>query len=186
MRAVGAARAIGWDLEGEAKDRDRAMREHAGVVEGQRQRDAVEVPGLSRAAWSAVRAVEAAREGGVGPGPAGEESWQRFVREQAAVADTWAREVAAKPAVKAELRAFAAAAEKRLGYDMEVALKRAETGRGAPEGERPREGVAGVARALSAERAGRGAHEDRQRAAERRLEAQQERLGLRQGRGMGM
>ncbi|WP_254452852.1 AAA family ATPase, partial [Roseicella sp. DB1501] len=187
VRAVSAAQAIGRSLRQEAKDRERAMREHAALVEGQRKRDAVEVPGLSRAAWEAVRAVEAApREGSGAPGSAGEESWQRLARERAAVAEVWAREVVAKPSVTAELRVFAEAAGRRLGSDVEGVLRRAEAERGAPEEERPREGLAGVARALSTERAGRSAYEDRQRAVERQREAEQERLGLRQGRGMRM
>ncbi len=102
------------------------------------------------------------------------------------MAEAWAREVVAKPAVAAELRAFAKAARERLGYDVEGALKQAEAGWGTPEGERSHEGLAGVARALSAERRGRGAHEDRERAIERQREAEQERLGLRQGRGLRM
>ena len=186
VRAVSAVQAIGWGLKREASDRERVTREHVGVVGGQRKRNAVEVPGLSRAAWSAVQAVEAAREGGVGPGPPGEESWQRFARERGAVADAWEREVVAKSAVAAELRAFAEAAEKRLGYDAEKVLRWAEADRGAPEEKRPREGLAAVARALAAERAGRGTHEDQQQAAERQREAEQKRLGLRQGRGMRM
>jgi hypothetical protein len=69
---------------------------------------------------------------------------------------------------------------------MPEATRRAEAGRGAPEEGRPREGLAGVARALAAERLGRGAHEDRETARERAWQAEQERLSPRQGRGMRM
>jgi len=186
VRAVSAARGIAWGLEGEAKDRERVTREHLGVVEGQRKRDAVEVPGLSAAAWSAVRVVETAREKGAHPGKAGEESWQRHARQQVAVADAWAREVVAKPKVAAELRAFAAAAEKRLGHKVREVLREAGAGKGTPGEERPREALAGLARALTAEREGRGAHEDQVRAQERAREAEQERQGMRRGRGMRM
>ena len=186
VRAASAARGIVWGLEREAKDRERVTREHLGVVEGQRKRDAVEVPGLSRAAWSAVRAVEAARGKGGGPERAGEESWQRHARQQVAVADAWEREVVAKPKVAAELRAFAAAAEKRLGHKVGELLREAGAGKSTPGEERPREGLVGVARTLTVERAGRGAHEDRVRAQERAREAEQERQGMRRGRGMRM
>ncbi|WP_218014931.1 Ti-type conjugative transfer relaxase TraA [Teichococcus rhizosphaerae] len=190
-RAVRGAKGLAWGLRGEAEDRERAGRAHAEAVERQRRRDAVAVPGLSPAAWAAVRAVEAARERGGGLAQPGDESWRRVARAQAAVAEAWAQAVVARPAVAAELRAFARAAEARLGYDgVPEALRRAEAGRGLPEAERPREGLAGVARALAAERLGRGAHEEREqareRAQERQRQAEQERLGLRRRRGMRM
>lgn len=167
-RALGAVRGIAWGMKAEAADRERAAREHAGQVEAQRRRDAVEVPGLSAAAWSAVQAIEVAREEGGRPGPERTEVWQRLVRQGAAVADAWSREVATKPEVAAELQAFAEAAGKRLGYGgLEKAAKPKEAARSASEGQRQREGMAGVARALSAERAGRGAHEAREQAMER-------------------
>lgn len=46
--------------------------------------------------------------------------------------------------------------------------------------------MAGVARALEAERQGRGAREDREADRQRAWEAQQDRFGLRQERGMRM
>ena len=186
-RAVGAVRGIAWGLKAEAAARERATREHAGQVEAQRRRDAVEVPGLSAAAWLAVRAIEAVREEGGRPGPERTEVWQRLVRQGAAVADAWLREVAMKPDVAVELQAFAEAAGKRLGYGgLEGTAQPAEAVRSTPEGQRLREGMVGVARALSAERAGRGAHEAREQAVERQRQAEQQRLGIRQGRGMRM
>ena len=186
-RAVGAVRGIAWGLKAEAADRERATREHVAQVEAQRRRDGVEVPGLSAAAWSAVRAIEAAREESGRPKPEKTDVWQRLVRQNAAVADAWSREVAAKPEVAAELQALAEAAGKRFGYGgLEGAAEPAETARSASEGQRPREGMAGVARALSAERTGRGAHEAREQAMERQRQAEQQRLGPRQGRGIRM
>jgi hypothetical protein len=187
-RAVRGAKGLAPGLRGEADDRDRARRDHARAVEAQRRRDAVEVPGLSRAAWGAVRAVETAKERGAAEAKPGEEGWRRAAREREAVADAWEREVVARPGVKAELEAFARAVRERFGFDAhrDTRLQRPEARPGTPEAERPREGLAGVARALAAERLGREAHEDREQARERARYAEQERLSSRQGRGMRM
>ena len=187
-RAVRAAGHLAWGLGAEAGDREDAVRQHVRGVEAQRARDAVAVPGLSRAAWGAVRAVEAAREG-VPAGPGWEETWQRSARERAAMAEAWEREVVARPEVDRELRAFAEAARERLGYDgVSKVMERAAAERrvGSPGAERPREGLGGMARALTAERQGRGAHEDREQARAREQQREGQRLGLSRGRGMRM
>ena len=183
LRCVEAvARGLAGLRAAEARAGERYVRD----VTAQRARDAIVVPGLSPEAWGAVRAVEAAREG-VPSGPVGEESWRRSARERTAMAEAWQREVVARPEVAAELRTFREAAETRLGHErVPEALRRAAAMRGVPEAERPREGLAGVARALVAERLGRGAHEEREQARERARQAEQERLSPRQGRGMRM
>lgn len=186
--AVRGAKGLAAGLRGEADDRERAVCEHVRAVEAQRGRDAVAVPGLSRAAWGAVQAVEAARERGAAGVKPGEESWRRGAREREAAADAWEREVASRQEVAAELRAFREAVRERFGYDAhgDARLQQLEARPGAPEAERPREGVAGVARALAAERLGRGAHEEREQAQERAREAERDRLSPRQGRRMRM
>ena len=83
-RARSAAAAIGGSLDREAAARDAAVRHHTGEVEQQRARDAVEVPGLSKAALDTLKAVQIAgltaeipREGAnaMTPGSAGRRSW---------------------------------------------------------------------------------------------------------------
>jgi hypothetical protein len=186
--AVRGAKGLAPSLRGEADDRERAVRDHVRAVEAQRGHDAVAVPGLSQAAWDAVRAVETARERGAAGAKPGEESWRRAAREREVVADAWEREVALRPEVAAELRAFRKAVRERFGHDAhgDARLQRPEAKPDTPEAERPREGLAGVARAFAAERLGRGAHEDRQRAVERQREAERERQSPHQGRGMRM
>ena len=94
----------------------------------------------------------------------------------------------ARPGVAAELAVFAKAVRERFGYDAhrDLCLQRAEPRLGAPQAERPREGLAGVARVLAAERLGRDAYEERERARERARQVEQERLSPRPGRGMRM
>ena len=90
----------------------------------------------------------------------------------------WAREVVGKPEVAAELAAVVAAMERRFGDDEVRRLRRG--GRELHVGEET------LSRVVGTESRGRLAHEVGERAAERQREAQQERLGLRQGRGMQM
>ncbi len=97
------------------------------------------------------------------------------------VAEAWAQEVESKPAVAAELRAAMEAAGKRLGEDGVRDLVR--SARGAQGGPEAREGLAGIGRALAVSGEGQRAHAAVQ---ERAREAERERLGLRQGRGMRM
>ena len=149
-------------------------------VEAQRARDAVEVPGLSPAAWAAVRAVEMAgtpeqRQG------AAQGDWNSRYARYPAVAEAWAREGLGRPGVEAELRAVVEAATKRLGEDGARDLMR--NARGLEDGARQREGLAGIGRVLAATGVGERAHAAQH---DRAREAERERLGLRQGRGMRM
>ncbi|WP_198384399.1 Ti-type conjugative transfer relaxase TraA [Roseomonas sp. KE2513] len=158
-------------------------------VEAQKGQDAVEIPALSPVAWAAVRAVE-------GAGTPEQREAARTNRysplafeRTAAVGGVWAREVAAKPKVAAELRAFAEAATRRLGEEGVRELRRS-VGRAMELAEgsasRPREGMAAVGRVLAAELEGRLGMEAGERTQERQREAQQERKGLSRGRGMRM
>jgi len=164
---------------------ERAERGYTGSVEAQRARDAVEVPGLSSAAWAAVRAVEQAgdaaeREAKAKPGYS--PVWGALTaRQSPAVAEAWVREALGRPRVEAELRDFAEAARQRLGEDGVRDLVRGA--RGAQGGPEQRQGLAGIGRALAAAGEGQRAHAA---ARERAREAERERLGLRQGRGMRM
>ena len=90
----------------------------------------------------------------------------------------WAREVAGKPTIAAELAAVVAAAKRRLGGDDVVRLRRG--------GRELHAGEEGLSRVVGMESRGRIAHEAVEMAAERQREAEQERLGLRQGSGMRM
>ena len=179
------ARAVGGGLVGLREAEERAWQGYVRGVEAQRARDAVEVPGLSPAAWAAVRAVEKAgdvaeREAKAKPGYS--PVWGPLTaRQDATVAEAWAHRVLAKPGVEEELRAFAEAAGKRLGEDGARELVRGA--RSAQDGPRQREGMAGIGRALAASGEGQRAHATVQ---ERAREAERERLGLRQGRGMRM
>lgn len=83
--------------------------------------------------------------------------------------------------VKAELRAFAEAAGKRLGEDGMREL--VQSARGAQDEPGQRERLAGIGRALAATDEGERAHAAVQ---ERASEAKRERLGPRQGHGMRM
>jgi len=102
-------------------------------------------------------------------------------RQSPAVAEVWAREAVGRPGVEAELRAFAETAGKRLGEDGVRDLLRGA--RGAQGGPEAREGLAGIGRALAVAGEGQRAHAAAQ---EWTREAERERLGLRQGRGMRM
>jgi hypothetical protein len=184
-RAERCAGSIGGGLVRLREAEERAAGAYRRDVEAQRARDAVAVPALSLAAWSALRAVEAAG----GPelraaaardpyGPAG------LVRTEAQ-GEAWAREVAAKPEVAAELRAFAAAAERRLGAEGIRGLRQeARAARGGAGAQRKEGGLAAVGRALAAELEGRLGHAVRERAAERQRETHQP--GMRQGRGISL
>jgi hypothetical protein len=149
------------------------------AVEAQRVRDAVAVPGLSPAAWMAVRRVEAAIAQAEGGKDAG--IWKRLIaRQDGQVGRAWAREVLAQPEVAAELRAFQEAATRRLGEDG-VRAAAGEVGRG-QGATAPQEGLAGVARVLAMLGDGHGAHAGLQ---QREQQAEQQRLGLRLGPRLG-
>jgi len=183
--AVRCAGSVGGGLVRLREAEERAGQGYVRDVEAQRARDTVEVPGLSPAAWAAVRAVEQAgdaaeREAKAKPGYS--PVWGSLTaRQSPGVAEAWAQEVESKPAVAAELRAVTEAAGQRLGEDGVRDLVRGARGvQGGPEA---REGLAGIGRALAVSGEGQRAHAAAQ---ERAREAERERLGLRQGRGMRM
>ncbi|MFZ4411216.1 MAG: hypothetical protein ACOYOH_28005, partial [Paracraurococcus sp.] len=169
----------------------REVQEHAagrylGEVEAQRARDAVAIPGLSPAAWAAVRAVEAAgtpeQRRAAAQDPHGDAAFDRSI----AAGEAWARAVVARPAVAAEFQAFVAAAMHRLGEDKVRAFRRKAGREAAQVADRPGQGLAGIGRVLAAESTARQGYETRERAVARQREVQQERPGLQQGRGMRM
>ena len=146
----------------------------------------MEVPGLSVAAWAAVGALERAgrpegESAGTVQGVARDYVDMLIGKRHAAVAEAWAREVAGRPEVEAELRTFATAAGQRLGEDGARELVRmAMAGRHGPG---QRADMAGVGRALAAVCEGeRASASMRQRA----REAERERLGLRHGPRLGI
>ena len=185
--AVLCAGSVGGGLVRLREAEERAGQGYVRDVEAQRARDAVEVPGLSPAAWAAVRAVEQAaaaaeREAKAKPGYS--PVWGPLTaRQGAGVAEAWAREALARPRVDAELRALAEAATRRLGEDGVRELVRGA--RGVQDGPGQREGLAGIGRVLAASGEGQRAFAAQQ---ERAREAEREQLGPRQGRGprMGM
>ncbi len=156
-----------------------ARRFYVAGVERQRARDQVAVPGLSPAAWAALRAVEAAGEKverGLKPGSV----WDNLtVRMGPEVAEAWGREVVGRPEVAAELAAVVEAAKERLGDDAVRTMPRAAY---APQGVGQRESMAGLAaigRVVAAEAYGRLALEAEERARERQRQSLSPRQGLR-------
>ncbi len=176
--------AIGLSLERIGAAETRAERDYRESVTAQRTRDAVEVPGLSVAAWAAVGAVERAarpekESTGTVQGVARDYVDALTGRRHAAVAAAWTQEVTGRPEVEAELRTFATAARQRLGEDGARDLVR--TAMAARHGPIQRAGLVGVGRALAAVGEGeRASASVRQRAGE----AERQRLG--QGRGLRM
>ncbi len=127
-RARSAAVAIGGSLDREAAARDAAVRHHTGEVEQQRARDAVEVPGLSKAALDTLKAVQMAGLTAEIPRE-GERYDARQRRREELVSAAW-REGRADPRVANELDGFMAAASQRLGEEgMRNASRAASSGR---------------------------------------------------------
>ncbi len=156
-----------------------ARRFYVAGVERQRARDQVAVPGLSPAAWAALRAVEAAGEKverGLKPGSV----WDSLtVRMGPEVAEAWAREVVGRPEIAAELAAVVEAAKERLGDDAVRTMLRAAR---APQDAGQREGMAGLAgigRVVAAESDGRLALEFQERARESQRQSLSPRQGMR-------
>ena len=179
--AVRCAGSIGPGLVRLREAEERAGAAYTRSVEAQRMRDAVEIPGLSAEAWAAVRAVEAAAREGTKGRPTvtrGAEYWARQTGMDEQVGTAWAREIGLRPAVAAELAAVAAAAERRFGGDDLARLRRG--------GRELQPGEESLARVVGVESRGRSAFVERERAAKRQREAEQQRLGLRRGRGMRM
>jgi Ti-type conjugative transfer relaxase TraA len=180
--AVRSAEAVVRGLVGLREAEERAGGAYLRDVEAQRARDAVTVPGLSRAAWAAVQAIERAsapRDAGAARG-----SWGRSTAHYPAVEAAWAKVAAKRPEVVAELRAFEAAAAQRLGEEgVRDLLRGAGAGRAGAEA---RDGRAAVGRVLAAASEARLALAAGERARERERTAQQEKLRPQQGRGMRM
>jgi Ti-type conjugative transfer relaxase TraA len=183
--ALSAVRSVATGLEREAAARQRAGQAYVGVVEAQRARDAVAVPGLSQRAWRAVEALEQARatDAPDRSGTPAQAYWQAMGgRPNPALAAAWQREVQSRPEIAAEMRAVAEAAERLLGPD---GLSQARTA-GPAEAAQPREGLAGISRAMEAMRDGQRAVQAQDRAQARQQEGQRQQLGLRRGPGMGL
>ncbi|MFC7557341.1 hypothetical protein ACFQU7_41650 [Pseudoroseomonas wenyumeiae] len=91
--------------------------------------------------------------------------------------------VRGQPEVAAELRAVAAAVERRLGPQ---GVEQSLTAKAAEAATPSREGLAGVGRAVAAMREGHRAVQAQDRAQARQQESQRQRLGVRRGPGMGL
>jgi len=127
-RAKSAAAAIRGSLDREAAARDAAVRLHTGEVEQQRARDAVEVPGLSKAGLDTLQAVQMARLTAEIPRE-GERYDARQRRREELVSAAW-REGRADPRVANELDGFLTAVSERLGEEgMRDASRAASSGR---------------------------------------------------------
>lgn len=179
--AVRCAGALGAGLVRLREDEERVGAAHVRSVEWQRGRDAVEIPGLSSAAWGAVRALEAAEREGAKDRPTathGAEYWTWHGRADAHIGEVWAREVAGRPGVEAELAAVAEAAKGRFGADDMARLRRG--------GRELHAGEESLSQVMRTESRGRSAHAAVERVVERQREAVRERLGLSRGQGMGM
>jgi hypothetical protein len=184
--AVSAARAIAAGLEREAAARQRAGKTYVAEVAAQRARDAIEVPGLSQRAWRVVEALEQVRAASrpEGADTSSDAAWQALAGQpDPALAEAWQRVVRQQPAVVAELRAVAAAAEQRLGPAGWGQITITGSGEVTTQA---REGLVGIGRAVVAMRDGQRAVEARDYAQAQKQEAQQQRLGIRRGRGMRM
>ena len=126
--ARSAAAAIGSSLDREGAARDAAVRHHTSEVEQQRARDAVAVPGLSKAALDTLQAVQMARLTAEIPRE-GERYDARLRRREELVSAAW-REGRADPRVANELDEFMAAASQRLGEEgMRNASRAASSGK---------------------------------------------------------
>jgi Ti-type conjugative transfer relaxase TraA len=183
--ARSAASSIVSGLQREDVARRKAGAGYVAAVEAQRTRDGIEVPGLSQRAWRAVEAVEQARAASVTAEPqaAAHAYWRSVaVQQSPEVAKAWQRELQARPEVARELQAVAKAAERRLGAQ---ANQHAGTTEPAVTTTPSREGLAGISRAVGAVRDGHQAVRLQERDQARAKEAEQQRLGIRPGRGLG-
>jgi Ti-type conjugative transfer relaxase TraA len=113
--ARSAARTIPASLDQEAAVRDVAVRNHTTAVDQQRTRDAVEVPGLSRASLAVLDNVQVAL-GATEQQRDGERYDAKERRQEEMVAGAWTAG-RADPRVAGELDRFMAAAGQRLGEE---------------------------------------------------------------------
>jgi hypothetical protein len=122
-QAKNTSAAIPASLDREAGARDAAVQRHTAEVNQQRARDAVEVPGLSRAALNTLNDVRDAIQATNTQGE-GERYTAQQRRQEEAVAGAWSAR-RADPKVAGELDRFMAAAEQRLGEEGKQAASRA-------------------------------------------------------------
>jgi hypothetical protein len=113
--ARSAARTVPTGLVQEAAARDTAVRNHTTEVDHQRARDAVEVPGLSRASLAVLENVGAALGATALQGD-GERYDAKLRRQEEMVAGAWTAG-RADPGVTGELDRFMAAVGQRLGEE---------------------------------------------------------------------
>jgi hypothetical protein len=113
--ARSAARTIPASLDQEAAARDVAVRNHTTAVDQQRMRDAVAVPGLSRASLTTLDNVQTAL-GATAQQHDGERYDAKQRRQEEMVASAWTAG-RADPRVAGELDRFMAAAGQRLGEE---------------------------------------------------------------------
>jgi Ti-type conjugative transfer relaxase TraA len=137
QQARNVAPAIPASLKREAVARDAAVSCHTAEVDQQRTRDAVEVPGLSRASLAVLEDVGAALRA-TREQHDGERYDAKERRQEEAVAGAWTAG-RADPRVAGELDRFMAAAERRLGEEGMRDASRAtgQAGRMAVPGARP-------------------------------------------------
>jgi Ti-type conjugative transfer relaxase TraA len=183
--AVSAVRSVATGLEREEAARQRAGETYLVEVAAQLAQDAVEVPGLSQRAWQAVEALEQARSTSLPleANKAPQAYWQALAgRPDPALAEAWQRVVRGQPEVAAELQAVTVAAEQRLGpQGVEQRLTADAAEAAAPL----RAGLAGISRAVAVLREGQRAVETQERVQARSQAAEQQRLGIRRGPGLG-
>jgi len=199
--AVRCAASVGRGFVQLREAEAQARKHYVVVVEAQRVRDRVEVPGLSPAAWAAVRAVEQAGEAAdravqAKPNRA---DWEVTLARQApGVAAAWKQGVVGRPGIEAELRALAEAAKQRLGEDgLRDLVRSARSVRPIQDVPVQGQGLAAIGRAVAALGEGQRAHaaqQQRMREAQRlngvqrdgAREVPRRHLGERQGPRMGM
>ncbi|MCB4824552.1 AAA family ATPase [Roseicella sp. GB24] len=193
MNARGAAHSVVRSLEDEAGHRERAAEGWRSAVAEQRGRDAVEVPGLSPAAWKALEDVARARAEADRRARPGEGWHAAEARRDARVALAWER--GRRAGVAGEIGRFLDAARARLGEEgVRGALRAASRGEAAEvPGAKPAQArdLARLARGVSLAREGAERHRshgwrvgERQRERKAELAAEKARAADRQKRGL--
>lgn len=191
--ARGAARAIVHGLEDEAGHRERAAEAWRSTIATQRGRDAVEVPGLSPAAWQALEGVARARTEADRRARPGEGWHAAEARRDARVALAWER--GQRSGVVEEISRFMDAARARLGEEgVRGALRAAARGEAAEvPGAKPEQArdLARLARGVSLAKEGAERHrsygwriQERQRERRAELATEKARAVDRQRRGL--
>ena len=156
-----------------------ARRSYVSGVEAQQARDQVEVPGLSPAAWAALRAVEQAAEK-VERRLKPSSVWNSLdVRMSPEVAEAWGREVVGRPEIAAELAEVTEAARQRLGEDDIRAMLRAAYSLRRTEQRDGVTGLAAIGRVVAASSDGQSALEFQDRARESQRQSLSPRQGMR-------